>query len=168
MSELPVVSVSLSARLLGLAAIDRALRLRDARPCSLQRFRSTEHKSAFVTKAVRQLVERLCPTTIVLEERELAERDERLCAVGRAVQDTLVGYSLRQMSFAAACIALTGRRDIARTAVHLADRYDVLARQLDLTTPATPFRGRYREVRPLLVALALAEVVAHEHLTAHG
>jgi len=168
MSELPVVSLSVSARWLGLVAIDRALRPREARACSLRRFALEQDRAAFAAKAVRQLVERVRPATIVVEERKVDGRGKQFRVVGEAVQGMLAGYSLRRMSLASACMVLTGGSDVARTAVHLADRHDVLARQLDLSTPASPFCGRYREIRPLLVALALAEVVALEHLTAHG
>jgi hypothetical protein len=73
------------------------------------------------------------------------------------------------VTFRAACTRIVGVPSAALTAKVLADRYDVLAREL-VDGPRGPFgtAERYSQVRPLLGAIAIGHALALDALLRRG
>ena len=162
----PLLAVSISSGRLGIACLDRHLRLREARVVSLERFRTREEKCACAARHLSMIVRRLSPTTAVLEERPPGPRSNEARAITADLVGRLGAFAAQRTTFRAACEAIVGHASAAQTATSLAGRYDVLLRELR-PGPCAPFgAGRYPTVRPLLAAVALAHATALEAVKA--
>ena len=164
--DFPLVAVSLTAQSLGVICLDHRLQLREARSRSLARFPRQHAKNAFADTSVRALVDRMGAAAIALEERSSSTN---AAAMTKALERALGGIPVGQVTFRDACTRIVGVPSAALAAKVLADRYDVLAREL-VVGPRGPFgtAERYSRVRPLLGAIAIGHAVALDALIRRG
>ena len=166
LSALPVVALAGSSRKFGLVCLNARLvpvrvRLRDIR-----KRQTASDRIAAIVAALDEVADHLAPETLVLERDPRQQRglDPGRSKVVEWAEDR--GLQVRYLSAADACAKIAGTANTFAAAERLAARYAPLAeRVLDGNGRLLRGHDRWRDVRPLVVAFALAHAFAANAVT---
>lgn len=166
----PILALVPSSRALGLAMIDGALRVREARLHDLRHFTDTDQKLKTVWRIARSAVCDLGAAAIAVEEgRRGCPSNEGTLITKAVIQAAVLAeIPVIRLPIRDAYLAVSGSVRAGDNALVLGERYPVL--QARLAEGPRPFRDleHQRRVRPLLAALAIAHALALGNVATHG
>jgi len=166
LSALPVVALAASSRKFGLVVMNARLVPARVRLRDIRKRRTTPSKIAAMVATLDEVADHLAPETLVLESDP---RQHRGLDPGRSqfvewAEDR--GLKVRYFSRADACAKVAGTAGTFAAAERLAAQYAALAeRVLDRNGRLLRSHDRWRDVRPLVVAFALAHAFASNAVT---
>jgi hypothetical protein len=161
-----VVAVAASSRKVGLVCLNARLTAVRVRHYDLRRRRSVSDKIAFIIDALDEVADSLAPETLLLESdpRQCRRLNPGRSRVVEWAEDR--GLKVRFLSAAEACAKVAGTASTLAVAERLATRYPGLAELvLDGSGRLLRSHDRWRNVRPLVVAFALAHAFSSQAVT---